>query len=149
MSEPVRESPPPRSSLLRPFGPQVPLILYGALCLAYFFSNFFRISAAVLLPRLAVDLGMTAATTGFISSLFFYTYGAVQPLCGALNDRYGPLRVGAAGMGICAVGVALFPDQGEDEVTLSKNADEALYVAKARGRDRAEDYGTSTEDEGA
>ena len=108
MSEPVRESPPPRSSLLRPFGPQVPLILYGALCLAYFFSNFFRISAAVLLPRLAVDLGMTAATTGFISSLFFYTYGAVQPLCGALNDRYGPLRVGAAGMGICAVGVALF-----------------------------------------
>ena len=49
----------------------------------------------------------------------------------------------------CSVGVALFPDQGEDEVTLSKNADEALYVAKARGRDRAEVYGAPSEDEGA
>ncbi|WP_352425685.1 MFS transporter [Aminomonas paucivorans] len=109
MSEPALDtSAPPRSPLLRPFAPHVPLILYGLLVTAYFFSNFFRISAAVLLPRLAVELGMTAAATGFISSLFFYTYGAVQPLCGALNDRFGPLKVGGIGMGICALGVGLF-----------------------------------------
>lgn len=82
--------------------------LYLLLLAAYFMSNFFRISPAVLLPRLAREMGMTAATTGFISSLFFYAYGGVQPLCGALNDRYGPMKIGAIGMAICAVGTFMF-----------------------------------------
>ncbi|EHM10824.1 arabinose efflux permease family protein [Thermanaerovibrio velox DSM 12556] len=84
------------------------VMLYLLLLAAYFMSNFFRISPAVLLPRLAREMGMTAAVTGFISSLFFYAYGGVQPLCGALNDRYGPMRTGALGMALCALGTFMF-----------------------------------------
>ncbi|MCX7828151.1 MAG: MFS transporter [Thermanaerothrix sp.] len=82
--------------------------LYLLLLAAYFMSNFFRISPAVLLPRLAREMGMTAAVTGFISSLFFYAYGGIQPLCGALNDRYGPMKTGAVGMALCAIGTFMF-----------------------------------------
>jgi EAL domain-containing protein (putative c-di-GMP-specific phosphodiesterase class I) len=39
-----------------------------------------------------------------------------------------------------SVGVALFPDDGEDLDTLLKNADIAMYRAKARGRDSFEFY---------
>jgi diguanylate cyclase (GGDEF)-like protein len=39
-----------------------------------------------------------------------------------------------------SVGVALFPDDGEDLDTLLKNADIAMYRAKARGRDAFEFY---------
>lgn len=82
--------------------------LFGLLVMAYFFSFFFRVSAAVVLPRLASEMGMTAAMTGFVSSLYYYAYAAVQPLCGSLNDRWGPLRVVAAGLLVAAVGAGLF-----------------------------------------
>ncbi len=82
--------------------------LFGLLVTAYFLSFFFRVSAAVILPRLAVEFGMSAAMTGFVSSLYYYAYAAVQPLCGSLNDRWGPLRVVAAGLVVTAAGAAIF-----------------------------------------
>lgn len=82
--------------------------LFGLLVAAYFFSFFFRVSAAVVLPRLASELGMSAAMTGFVSSLYYYAYAAVQPLCGSLNDRWGPLRVVAAGLAVSSAGAAIF-----------------------------------------
>lgn len=82
--------------------------LFGLLVTAYFLSFFFRVSAAVILPRLAVELGMSAAMTGFVSSLYYYAYAAVQPLCGSLNDRWGPLRVVAVGLVVTAAGAAIF-----------------------------------------
>ncbi len=35
----------------------------------------------------------------------------------------------------CSIGVAIYPDHGTDEITLSKLADEAMYHAKEDGRD--------------
>ena len=37
----------------------------------------------------------------------------------------------------CSVGVAVYPDDGTDEVTLTKCADQAMYRAKENGRNRA------------
>jgi len=36
----------------------------------------------------------------------------------------------------CSIGVAVFPDHGEDELNLMKHADEALYRAKNNGRNQ-------------
>ncbi len=83
-------------------------VLFGFLVTAYLLSFFFRVSAAVVLPRLASEIGMTATMTGFISSLYYYAYAFVQPLCGSLNDRWGPLRVVGTGLAVSAAGAALF-----------------------------------------
>ena len=58
-------------------GPVLVHVLFGLLVLAYFFAFFFRVSAAVILPRLASEIGMSAAMTGFLSSLYYYSYAAV------------------------------------------------------------------------
>ncbi|WP_044871246.1 bifunctional diguanylate cyclase/phosphodiesterase [Pseudomonas sp. LFM046] len=39
-----------------------------------------------------------------------------------------------------SIGISLFPDHGQDVATLVKNADAAMYRAKARGRNRIEFY---------
>lgn len=88
-------------------GPLV-FLLYALLVTAYFFSFFFRVSASVVLPQEASRLGLSAATAGFISSLYYYAYAVTQPLCGALHDRLGPLRVVAFGMALTGAGEVLY-----------------------------------------
>lgn len=36
----------------------------------------------------------------------------------------------------CSIGIALFPEHGQDDITLAKNADLAMYQAKERGRNQ-------------
>jgi len=36
----------------------------------------------------------------------------------------------------CSIGIAVFPDHGENELTLMKHADEAMYSAKHQGRNK-------------
>ncbi len=81
--------------------------LFFCLVGAYFFSFFFRISASVVLPSQAAKLGMSAALTGFLSSLYYYAYSVMQSISGALHDRFGPLRVVAGGMLVAAAGTFL------------------------------------------
>ena len=38
----------------------------------------------------------------------------------------------------CSLGVAIYPDDGTDEITLTKRADEAMYRAKEVGRDNVQ-----------
>lgn len=38
----------------------------------------------------------------------------------------------------CSIGIALFPEHGSDEMTLIKNADAALYIAKRLGRNNVQ-----------
>ncbi|HPW77398.1 MAG: Phytochrome-like protein cph2 [Candidatus Omnitrophica bacterium ADurb.Bin292] len=43
----------------------------------------------------------------------------------------------------CSVGIALFPQDGEDPQSLIKNADAAMHLAKDRGKDRYQLYSSS------
>lgn len=83
------------------------VLLFVVLLLGYFYSGVQRISAGVILPHLGRTLGFSAALVGFLSSLFFYSYGFTQNVWGAISDRLGPLRSCAIGMGLAAAGSAL------------------------------------------
>ena len=48
-----------------------------------------------------------------------------------------PMTVGAYGLEVSSsIGVAIYPEHGHDEVSLMKHADDAMYRAKAAGRDQ-------------
>jgi sugar phosphate permease len=85
---------------------QVVFIL-SMLVASYFYSFFFRISASVVLPRLGTEWGLSSTIIGFISALFFYAYAVMQPLSGALNDRFGPVRIVAFGMLLTVISALL------------------------------------------
>jgi len=60
---------------------------------------------------------------------------------GILNAFARPFRIAGRELHTSAsIGVALYPDDGTDAETLLKNADIAMYRAKARGRDAFEFY---------
>jgi len=82
------------------------VFLFVVLLLGYFYSGVQRISAGVILPHIGRSLDFSAALIGFLSSLFFYSYGFTQNVWGALSDRLGPLRSCAIGMGMAALGSA-------------------------------------------
>ena len=42
-----------------------------------------------------------------------------------------------------SIGIALYPDDGEDAATLLKHADTAMYHAKDSGRDNCQFYSTA------
>jgi MFS family permease len=81
--------------------------LFAILILGYFYSSLQRISSGVVLPEIGKITGFSAALVGFLSSLFFYSYGFTQNVWGAINDRVGPLKSCAAGTTLTALGSAL------------------------------------------
>jgi MFS family permease len=84
------------------------MLLFGGLVFAFFITFFFRISASVVLPILAVEWQMNAAVTSFISSLYFYAYAVMQPISGSLSDKFGPSRVVSGGLLVGCVGALVF-----------------------------------------
>lgn len=49
----------------------------------------------------------------------------------------------------CSIGIALYPEHGADGIELSKNADIAMYHAKAHGRDRVQPFSAEMSGENA
>lgn len=93
-------------------GRRVAVWLFGLLVASYFFSYFFRVCASVILPHVSAEWGMSATAVGLVSSLYFYAYAFMQPVSGALNDRFGPLRIVASGMAVTGVGALLMGTAG-------------------------------------
>jgi MFS family permease len=74
----------------------------------YYLSYLFRTVNALISTRLVSDLGLGAADLGFLTSVYFLTFAAMQLPLGILLDRYGPRRVQSALLLVAAAGAALF-----------------------------------------
>lgn len=82
--------------------------VFAPFAVGYFLSYLLRNANAVISPELRGDLGLTAADLGLLTSAYLLAFGAFQLPLGILLDRYGPRRVEAALLLICAAGCALF-----------------------------------------
>ena len=81
------------------------LIPFGC---GYYLSYLFRTVNAVISPQLVGEFGLTPADLGFLTSVYFVTFGSVQIPLGVVLDRYGPRRVQTALLVVAALGAAVF-----------------------------------------
>jgi sugar phosphate permease len=74
----------------------------------YYLSYLARNINAVIAPDLVAELGLTAASLGLLTSVYFFTFSAFQLPLGVLLDRYGPRRVESSLLLIAACGAVVF-----------------------------------------
>ncbi|WP_126447096.1 MFS transporter [Sulfuricystis multivorans] len=95
--------------------------VFAPFAIGYFFSYLLRNANAVISPELRGDLGLTNADLGLLTSAYLLAFGAFQLPLGLLLDRFGPRRVEATLLLICAAGCALFAaGQGITQLTLGR-----------------------------
>lgn len=82
--------------------------IFAPFAVGYFLSYLLRNANAVISPELTSELGLTAADLGLLTSAYLLAFGAFQLPLGLLLDRFGPRRVEATLLLICAAGCALF-----------------------------------------
>ena len=75
---------------------------------AFFLSYMFRTINAVISSELSSALALDAADLGFLTSVYFLTFAALQLPVGIWLDRYGPRRVQGALLLFAAAGAMLF-----------------------------------------
>src|SRR5699024_5350933 len=77
----TEQSPTTRSTGLRP------VLMVVVLGMAYFFSNFHRLSLSVIGDVIAVDYDLTSQQLATLGSAIFYSYALMQIPCGFIADR--------------------------------------------------------------
>lgn len=90
---------------------------FSLFAFAFLYSNLLRISGVVILPPLAESLGISASMVGFLSSLFFYTYGVSFVFWGIVADRWGAFRTCGLSLIIAATASAILA-HAETPVTI-------------------------------
>lgn len=76
----------------------------------YFLVNVHRVAVpGQLFNELQRDFSMSASAVANLGSVFMYIYAATQLLVGLLVDKYGGMRVLAAGSTALSLGALLFP----------------------------------------
>lgn len=68
-----------------------------------------RQSFGLFISPLSTTTGLGVATISLALAIGQFTWGAIQPIAGAVADRYGPRAVLIAGLVIMAIGCALTP----------------------------------------
>jgi type IV secretory pathway TrbF-like protein/sugar phosphate permease len=75
---------------------------------AFYLSYLFRTINALISSELSFELALDAADIGFLTSVYFLSFAALQLPVGVLLDRYGPRRVQAVLLLFAAAGAMLF-----------------------------------------
>jgi MFS family permease len=95
--------------------------VFAPFAVGYFLSYLLRNANAVIAPELSLALGLSAADLGLLTAAYLLAFGAFQLPLGLLLDRFGPRRVEAALLLICAAGCALFASgRGVMQLTLAR-----------------------------
>jgi MFS family permease len=84
--------------------------ILGAAFFLYAFVH--RVSPSIMTGELMRDLNANGAAIGALSSMYFYTYAALQIPVGVLIDRYGPrklLALSAVVSAVASLGFAISP----------------------------------------
>src|SRR5687767_8832443 len=68
-----------------------------------------RQSMGLFVSPLNSSTGVGIATISFAMAVAQFTWGAAQPVAGALADRYGPARVLTVGVLLSSIGLAITP----------------------------------------
>jgi len=97
---------PPRGS--QPNAGAAVVALVGTLIAIYIVSQFLRNSIGVIAPNLASELDMSPAEIGLMSSVFFFSFAAVQIPLGMALDRFGPRLCLLAGAAVTVLGAIVF-----------------------------------------
>jgi MFS family permease len=74
----------------------------------YFISYVYRAVNAVLAPALVGEFGISAEQLGFLTGVYFFSFGLFQIPLGVLLDRFGPRRVNASLLVLAAAGALAF-----------------------------------------
>jgi predicted MFS family arabinose efflux permease len=101
----------PRAKLTRPKMLPLPYMIATVLlpfAAGYYLSYVFRTINAVIASNLAMEFRLGPAELGFMTSIYFLAFVAVQLPAGVALDRYGPRRVQSALLLVAAAGSLLF-----------------------------------------
>jgi MFS family permease len=101
----------PPAMLPRPKTLPLPYIIATVLlplAAGYYLSYVFRTINAVIASSLATEFELGPAELGFMTSVYFLAFVAVQLPAGVALDRYGPRRVQSVLLLVAAVGSLLF-----------------------------------------
>ncbi|HKM14056.1 MAG TPA: MFS transporter [Candidatus Methanomethylophilaceae archaeon] len=79
-------------------------IMFAIFLTAYFFVYFHRMSLNVVGPYITEVVGGNYI---YLSSIYFWTYAAMQIPCGMLADRFGPRKVAFVFLSMAALGSAV------------------------------------------
>ena len=91
-----------------PIGRVTRIVALLGLYLSYFLSYFVKLSPSIIMPILQEKYGFTSGQTGFIASMYFLPYAAMQFFIGTLCRRFGAGKTVGTGLAISAVGLLIF-----------------------------------------
>jgi MFS family permease len=94
------------------------ITLIATLIAIYIVSQFLRNSIGVIAPDLAMELGLSAAEIGLLSSAYFLTFAAVQIPLGMALDRFGPRACLVVGAAITVIGTVVFATASSPAVAI-------------------------------
>jgi len=82
--------------------------IFLPLGLGYFLSFLYRSINAMIAPQLVAELSLSPSQLGFVTAVYFLTFGLVQLPLGLLLDRFGPALVQSSLLVVSAIGAVIF-----------------------------------------
>ena len=86
----------------------IALAIVATLGALYIVSQFIRNSIGVIAPNLATEMALTPLDLGFLSSIYFFVFAAIQIPLGVALDRFGPKLCMLVCVAFTVLGCAMF-----------------------------------------